>query len=127
MDLYLPDTNILIYALHGQEPAASRVKTWITSKSLLISSIVAAEFLCGGEDRERDAFQALLDRIGTASVDTAVARVASDYKRAFQKKKPGLKLPDALIAATVKLYGATLVTNNLTDFPMDDIRKLAIG
>lgn len=126
MDLYLPDTNIFIYAFHGEEPVATHVKTWITAKQIIISSVVAAEFLSGGEDIERDKFLALLDHVGTVPVDTAVARTASDYKRAFRGSKPGLKLPDALIAATVKLYGASLVTNNPNDFPMDDIKKLVL-
>lgn len=126
MDLYLPDTNILIYTFHGEEPAATHVKTWITSKQIIISSVVAAEFLSGGEDIERDKFLALLDRLGTIPVDTAVARIASDYKRQFFRKKPGLRLPDALIAATCRLYGAMLVTNNPNDFPMDDIKKLSL-
>lgn len=126
MDLYLPDTNIFIYAYHGEEPAATKVKLWITTKCILISSLVAAEFLSGGEAVERDKFSALIDRIGTTPMDTAVARIASDYKRLFGEKKPGLKLPDACIAATCKLYSATLVTNNPKDFPMDDIKKLTL-
>lgn len=126
MELYLPDTNIFIYAYHGEEPAAAQIKAWITSKQLIISSIVAAEFLSGGEDVDRDKFSAVIDRLGTVPVDTSVARIASDYKRQFFKKKPGLRLPDALIAATCKLYGATLVTNNPNDFPMDDIKKISL-
>ena len=124
MQLFLPDTNIFIYAYHGEEPAAAHIKKWITAKQIIISSIVAAEFLSGGEDIERAKFSALLDRLGTVPVDTAVARGASDYKREFRAKKPGLRLPDALIAATCKLYGATLVTINSTDFPMKDIKKI---
>lgn len=126
MELYLPDTNIFIYAFHGEEPAAGHIKNWITSKNLLVSSIAAAEFLSGGDDRERDKFSAILDRLGTVPVDTAVARMASDYKRQFRGSKPGLRLPDALIAAMSKLYSATLVTNNPKDFPMDDIKKLSL-
>lgn len=121
--LYLPDTNIFVYAFHGEEPYAAHMTKWITTKSLLISSIVAAEFLSGGEELERDKFQALLDRFGTIVVDTAVARIAGDYKRAFRSQKPRLRLPDALIAATCKLYGGILVTENGSDFPMDDIEK----
>lgn len=126
MELYLPDTNIFIYAYHAEEPYAKHLFTWITDKSLLISAIVAAEFLSGGEDVERDKFQALIDRLGTIPIDTAVARIASDYKRRYQGGKPGLRLPDALVAASCKLYGATLVTNNPNDFPMKDIRKLVV-
>lgn len=126
MDLYIPDTNIFIYAYHGEEPAAARIKEWVTGKQILISSLVAAEFLSGGTDIDRDKFLALVDRLGTVPIDTAVARIAADYKRQFAKKKPGLRLPDAMIAATCKLYGAALVTNNPSDFPMTDIKKLQL-
>ena len=123
MTLYLPDTNIFVYAFHGEEPYATLVTRWITGKTILISSIVAAEFLSGGDETERDKFQALLDRLGTVPVDTAIARIAGDYKRKFLSFKPKLRLPDALIAATCKLYGGILVTENTSDFPMQDIEK----
>lgn len=126
MNLYLPDTNIFIYAYNGEEPYAANLSKWITEKILLISSIVAAEFLGGGEEIERDKFQALIDSFGTVPVDTSVARIAADYKRQFAQKKSGLKLPDALLAATCKLYSSTLVTENFADFPMEDIRKLRL-
>jgi predicted nucleic acid-binding protein len=35
-------------------------------------------------------------------------------------------LPDCLIASTAKFYGATLVSFDLKDFPMDDIKKIKI-
>ncbi len=126
MTFYLPDTNIFIYAYHGEEPYASKISTWITEKLFSISSIVAAEFLSGGEKTEREKFQALLDRFGTIPVDTAIARIAADYKRQFSQRKPGLKLPDALLAASCKLYNGILVTNNPQDFPMQDIKKLEL-
>lgn len=121
MRFYLADTNILIYAYHGQPPYSEKVKGWIENKALLISAIVAAEFLSGANATEQELFEALLDRFGAVPVDTAVARIAADYKRQFKNRKPRLKLPDALLAATAKLYGATLVTENTKDFPMKDI------
>lgn len=127
MELYLPDTNILIYAFQGKEPYAKHVEEWIVTKSLLISAVVAAEFLCGGDELERDKFEAVIDRLGTVVVDTTVARITGDYKRKFSSNKPSLRLPDALIAATCKLYGAKLVTNNKADFPMSDIEILTLN
>lgn len=126
MNLYLPDTNIFIYAHYGQEPYVSRLSSWITEKSLLISAIVAAEFLSGGEESEREKFQALVDYLGTVPVDTAVARIAATYRRDFLKKRFRLRLPDCLIAGTAKLYGATLVSSDLKDFPMKDIEKMEL-
>lgn len=97
--------------------------TWISENTLAISAIVASEFLSGGDDLERNKFQALIDRFGTLAVDSTVATIAADYKRQFSKIKPSLKLPDCLIAATAKLYNATLITINTSDFPMKDIEK----
>lgn len=126
MRLFLPDTNILIYAIKGEAPYAAKVLQWIEKKEILISAIVAAEFLSGGNEIERDKFQALIDKFGTAPVDTAIARIASEYKIKLARRKPKLRLPDSLIAATAKLYGATLVTEDKNDYPMTDITKLSL-
>lgn len=126
MKLFLPDTNIFIYANKGEEPFASLISDWISQNSLAISSIVAAEFLSGGDDLERNKFQSLIDRFGTLPVDTTIAGIAADYKRKYAKVKPSLKLPDCLIAATAKLYNAQLITTNASDFPMSDIAKKSI-
>lgn len=126
MPLFLPDTNILIYAIKGEKPYAAKVLNWIERKEILISAVVAAEFLSGGNGLERDKFQALIDKFGTAPMDTAVARIAAEYKIKLAKRKPKLRLPDGLIAATCKLYGATLVTQDKHDYPMTDITKLSI-
>ena len=126
MEFFLTDTNILIYAIKGQEPYAAKLIQWIEKKQLLISAIVAAEFLSGGDDMERDKFQALIDMFGTIPVDTAVARMAAEYKIKFADNKPRLRLPDALIAATCKLYGATLVTDDKNDYAMAYLKKLKL-
>lgn len=124
MPFFLPDTNILIYAIKGEGVYAAKVLVWIEKKEILISAIVAAEFLSGGNELERVKFQALVDKFGTVPVDTAVARIAAEYKVKLGRSKPKLRLPDALIAATCKLYGATLVTEDKHDYPMTDITKL---
>ena len=124
MRLFLPDTNILIYAIKGEAPYAAKVLHWIEKKEILISAIIAVEFLSGGSEIERDKFQALIDKFGTVPVDTAVARIAAEYKIKLARRRPKLRLPDALIAATCKLYGATLVTEDKNDYPMKDIAKL---
>ena len=124
MRLFLPDTNILIYVIKGEAPYAAKVLHWIEKKEILISAIIAVEFLSGGSEIERDKFQALIDKFGTVPVDTAVARIAAEYKIKLARRRPKLRLPDALIAATCKLYGATLVTEDKNDYPMKDIAKL---
>jgi len=52
--------------------------------------------------------------------------LSASYRKKFLGKNYTLRLPDCLIAATAKLYGATLVTFDLKDFPMKDIKKLKL-
>lgn len=121
MKLYLVDTNVLIYALAGKRPWAFSLKKWIRNRQLALSSIVVAEFLTGVTDEEAKIFEALLDRFGSLPVDTMTARLAADYRKKFLKKGRKLSLPDCLIAATCKIYQATLVTFDPSDYPMKDI------
>lgn len=120
--LYLPDTNIIIYALAGIDSYARSLKKAITEDSLGISVIVAAEFLSGANKDDAQVFEKLVDEFGALPVTFEIASVAAAYRQRYAKKK--VRLPDALIAATAKVHGATLVTNNLRDFPMDDIEKI---
>lgn len=121
MKLFLVDTNVLVYALAGQKPWANLVQKWIKQKELALSAIVVTEFLSGATDEEAKIFEALLDKFGSLPVDTATARLAADYRKKFLAKGRKLPLPDCLIAATAKLYKATLVTFNTADYPMKDI------
>lgn len=121
MNLYLVDTDVLIYALAGKKPWAELVQKWIEQKELGFSAIVVAEFLSGATEEEIRIFEALLDKFGSLPVDTATARLAADYRKKFLQKGRKLSLADCLIAATCKLYKATLVTFNTADYPMRDI------
>ena len=121
MNRYLVDTNILIYALAGKNPWANLMKKWIKEKRIALSSIVVAEFLTGATDKETKVFKTLLDKFNSLPVDTTIARLAADYRKEFLKRGRKLPLFDCLIAATCKLYKATIVTFNTADYPMKDI------
>lgn len=126
MKLFLPDTNTLIYGLAKKKPFDLLLGEWIRKKNLALSAIVVAEVLAGINLKEAEPFEALLDKFGSLPVDTAVAKIAASYRREFLKKGHNLKLPDCLIAATAKFYRATLVSFDLKDFPMDDIKKMRL-
>lgn len=126
MKLFLPDTNVLIYGLADQNPYNQNLTEWIKEKNLALSVIVVAEFLTRATSDEEKLFNALLDKFGSLPIDTSIARIAADYRKSFLQKGYRLKLPDCLIAATSKFYNATLVTFNLKDFPMTDIKKMQL-
>jgi predicted nucleic acid-binding protein len=81
--------------------------------------------LAGATQEEEKLFEALLDKFSSLPVDTAVAKITASYRKKYLAKGYKIKLPDCLIAATCKLYKATLITFNQKDFPMKDIKVVS--
>ncbi len=127
VDLFLPDTNVLIYAFKGIEPYAGWISGKIKTNSLVISSVVAAEYLSGASENEELSLKLLADKTNILPVDLVVAEVGAKYKKTFSQKTKKVWLSDCLIAATCKVYGATLVTDNVQDYPMKDIKTIHIN
>jgi predicted nucleic acid-binding protein len=50
------------------------------------------------------------------------ARRAGRYQAEFAARGIAIQTPDALIAGTARAHGAILITANVVDFPMPDIR-----
>lgn len=119
--LYLPDTNIVIYAMAGMKPYETRMKRWTVENTLVFSSIVVAEFLSGAREKEEIVFRRLLDAVKVLPVDRGVAEESAKYKQQYSGKIKRIWLSDCLVAATCKVFGATLVTANTQDYPMKDI------
>ena len=119
--LFLPDTNVLIYALAGKYPYSSWLKKWIEEKSLTLSSIVVAEFLSGATYDEEIAFRNLLENFEVLPVDSIVAQVGAAYRKEYIRKKKKIWLSDCLVASTCKVFGVILATFDRKDYPMKDI------
>lgn len=94
--VHVQTLNDALDAGRGQISAVVRAEVLAWSGHTALSLSVADEFL--------DAFQLV-------SVDAAVANEAARIRR-----EHGLKMPDALIAATALVQSATLVTANSRDF-----------
>ena len=119
--IYLPDTNVLIYALAGKTPYSTLFKKLLDDKRLVMSAVVVAEFLSGAHKDEELAFKNILESVEVLPVDGAVAQIAASYRREFKRKFKKVWLTDCMIAATCKVFGATLVTFDPKDYPMTDI------
>lgn len=120
--LYLPDTNIVVYALLGREPFRSWFIENIKDKKISISTIVLSEYLSKVTESEEVAFKSIVDNVIVLPVDRKIAEVGARYRRQFGTKSKKVWLMDCLIAATCKVYGATLVTFDKKDYPMKDIK-----
>lgn len=119
--LILPDTNVLILGLSGQEPVASWLTEKIKSKSLVFSAITVAEFLSKATDEEERIVSDLFKTFEVLPVDYPVAQLAAYYRKKYSQRGYKLKLPDAMIAATAKVYRLVLATLDKSGYPMKDL------
>lgn len=99
----LVDTDILVDHLRG-------ARRFEPTGPVHVSVVTRAELFAGYATDERRV-SILLGPFVEHPVDAAVAERAGRLRRVH-----GLRLPDALIAATALEHGLTLLTRNLRDF-----------
>jgi len=102
----LADTDVCIDHLNGRARLPGR-------RSLLGYSVVTrAELRAGaGSDKQHEAIRRLLGTMREYDVDRRIAEEAGRLRREY-----GVRLPDALIAATAMVHGLTVLTRNIADF-----------
>lgn len=109
------DSDILIDYLQGSPKARREINRY---SQPLYSIISWMEVMCGADtDAEKESADALFRSLESISLSPAVAQKAVE-----ERKKLGLKLPDAIILATADCEGCILVTRNTKDFDKRDPR-----
>ncbi len=109
------DSDILIDYLQGSPKAKSEINRY---SQPLYSIVSWMEVMCGADtDEEKEAAETLFRSLGEIALSPAVAKKAVE-----ERKKLGLKLPDAIILATADCEGCILVTRNTKDFDKRDPR-----
>ena len=123
MTHYLLDTTVLIAQLRGDPEVADLVLSLHRGgHSLCTSCVNIAEIERGIQPKERKATEALLDRFEYLPTTKEAAFRAGRYQREWQQKGRTIHLADAVVAGTARVHGAVLITDNVDDFPMRDIR-----
>lgn len=119
---FLPDTNVIVNFLGGKEPDAGFLSKLLQKNYLLISVISIAEFIAGASEPDKEKF-ADFCRLGEIIiVNEETSQTAGEYRQQFSRKIKKAYLLDCFLAATCKKNGATLITNDLADYPMRDIK-----
>ena len=115
----LLDTNVIIDHLRGHESARALIKE--NSDFIVLSTINVAELYAGVRGNEDGEEQLLLKNFLSlykcVPVSSNIARLGGLYRREFGRSH-GVSLTDALIAATVTMIDADLLTLNIKHFPM---------
>lgn len=119
---FLPDSNILINLFKGRQPDGTFLKNLISEGKLHLSVISIAEVLVGASSQEKSDLKELCDISEVVNVDQKIAEIAAAYRQQFSRKTRKVYLLDCLIAASCRVFDLTLVTQNVSDYPMKDIR-----
>jgi len=117
------DSTVLICYLRDTPSIASGLRERLSDGHTLATTCVnLAEVERGLRPRERRRAAAFLDRLRFLVTDRDAARRAGRYQAEWAKRGRTIHTPDALVAGTARAQGAVLLTHNLDDFPMHDLR-----
>jgi hypothetical protein len=102
---YLLDSNAIIYFFNGEKKIADLIEK--TKDDLFVSFITKIEILAfEGADRAiQQKIEEFFDEIKIVLIDDGIIEKTIQYR-----KNTRLKIPDAIICATAKALGLTLVT-----------------
>ena len=117
---YLLDSDVLIWLLRGRQETLQRLEA--LEGPFGVSVVSRAEIWAGARESEHRQIEELFLSLLTYSVDGAVADLAGTFLRQHGGRGRRVELPDALIAATAVIYGLTLVTYNVSHFPMSELK-----
>ncbi len=123
MATYLVDTNIIIDVLKPKRGRHELLKQLVEQGHMLACcSINITEVYAGLRPAEETRTEELLRRFDYYEITREIARRAGLLRREYARKGKTLSLADATIAAVALAHDLTLITDNVKDYPMPDIK-----
>jgi tRNA(fMet)-specific endonuclease VapC len=124
---YLLDTDAVIDYLLGIEGTVSLVRDVFGKGGILcVCDVVIAEVHSGLHPRHEQQADGLLRACEFVPLTPAAARQAGRWRYRFARRGTALPVADALVAAAAHACGATLVTGNVTHYPMEEVALLPL-
>ncbi len=127
MTRYLLDTTALIDFAKGREPASSRILRMIESGDEVgVCAVVVTEYYAGLAREERPKWDDFFGALGFWEATREAARQAGVWRYEFARKGTQLSTADLLVAAVASQREAVIVTDNVKDYPMDEVNILPL-
>jgi len=114
---FLFDSDIIIDYLRGFEGALKFFESF--DQDFTASVVTIAELYSGVRDNERQELEYFMSLFTVFPLTAEIAKEAGFLRQSYFKSH-GMGLADAMIAATAKAHGATLVSLNVRHFSMMD-------
>lgn len=113
------DTSVAVDHLRGLPAAVDYLRRVVgTGEPLVASEIVRFELVAGVRQAARGALEEFFSIPSWVPIDGEVSRRAGELAREFRESHGGIDAADYLIAATVQILDAELLTTNVRHFPM---------
>lgn len=128
MTSYLLDTTCLIHLARRTPLAVDAIARLLTESHVLgCCAIPVAEFYSGLPRVRAPGMDGFIDLLQYWPIGHGDAVQAGGYRYTYARKGLQLSVSDTLIAAVARRVTATVITENLKDFPMDDIRTVSLA
>jgi len=122
----LLDSDIVIEVLRARDEAL--LAQWLalgeSQSSILITPVTIAEVEAGAFAAEMEAVSRFFAPLVCVVIDSRIGRLAGEHLRRYGKSN-GLKMADALIAASAIGCEAALWTRNRKHYPMPELNFYA--
>ena len=122
-NMYLFDSDVLVDFFNKQKYAINLVTTLSSKNTLFISSPTITEILTGFDNRQAEFFiPKLYDLVSVIYVTTKIAELAGRMRMRYRINGKILPTVDTIIAASAIINNLQLVTRNIKDYPMKELK-----
>jgi predicted nucleic acid-binding protein len=124
---YLVDTDTLIDYMADRGNARNQIDAMIEAgDDVALCAVTIAEIYTGLTDKKRATWDNWLRALSYWQISFDVAVQAGIYRKTASESGRTLSVSDSLLAALARERGATLLTSNIKDYPMKEVRVMSL-
>jgi predicted nucleic acid-binding protein len=124
---YLLDADTLIDYILDRGNARPRITAMIEQGDVVaVCAITVAEVYSGLSDKRRGIWENWITALSYWHINIDVGMRAGTYRKTASEPGRTIPVTDALLAALAYENDATLLTSNIKDYPMKDVRILSL-